>query len=243
MRISKLTYLLAFISNASLGYATSPISDSFTLNVILPDRDDSCTYCNAGGYYVRFNLVNNGVGGEFDGKSILYSSDEIFLLPRIENSYGFGIAFGVGFYAGKFEIGYVRSEHNISFLNAQGKSNFNMINIDFNFYVMPKSLIKPYIMFGLCGPWFVVKDGSATIGINPRVGDESFSGIGYNIGSGLELFVHDNLMIDAQIVFHRIRYGGVTGVRNEDTTYDEGLNGSGTSINIGFSFYFALFPK
>jgi hypothetical protein len=237
--------LLLFVATAAPGYASSPESNHLISNDISSSATDSCKYCLAtgGGIFLRLDLVNNSIGGEFDGETILYSGQETFIVPKIKTSYGFGLAVGMGTNTWKLELGFVRSAHDFSFGTFRGTSSYNIFNIDFSYYVISRKLIRPYILVGLCVPWVVVNDGSTSLAADAQVGDETFSGVGLNIGPGLEVYLRDNLMVHTEMIFRRISYTKLNGVTKEETTYKDGLNGSGTSITIGLSYFFVPFPN
>jgi opacity protein-like surface antigen len=206
-----------------------------------PTEDDTCEYCISSSidrFFLRINYVNHSIGGEFDGQSFLYTKEEIFLIPKIRNASGFEIATSFVSNKGKIQLGYVRSKHEISFLNAEGEALFHMFSVDFYYNLLTKRLVKPYVLLGGGFTWLDVKDGSATIETNPKVSNAVFSGGGFNIGAGLEFFLSRNLLIDADVVFRRIGYSHVNGAKDKSVELEELLNGSGTSFNVGVLYSF-----
>jgi hypothetical protein len=83
-------------------------------------------------------------------------------------------------------------------------------------YFFTKSPIQPFAEFGVSLPWLVFKDGSADE--NGFVGDFSTSGLGLNLGAGVEMYMGDNFSFFASAIQRWSGFDDFSGVQQQHTS-------------------------
>lgn len=187
------------------------------------------------GFFVGIGLSYNTIHGDFDGESILVSPGEAFIVPSVENDYGPVFTIGTRSNQGAFELSYLYSTHDITWLGAKGEAEFSMINLDGKFFFMRDQKLQPYLLFGIGLPWLKVKDGSTDL---VSVDDATFHGIGFNIGTGFQYFVHRKVAITPGVTYRWITYSSVSGAGGDNVKIAKDLDGSGLHYNVGLIFVF-----
>ncbi len=151
-------------------------------------------YCGVFG-----TAVGIGNGGQFTGKLIMTTVDTSIsgsadLIPKIKSYYGGGGLAGYRKNEYAIEISYWRSEHVAQWMaplvTYEDRATYHAVNIDLKKYFFPRIPVQPYCMMGFSLPWLVVKNSSTPFpGLIPvQVGDTSWTGLGYNLGAGLEFY-------------------------------------------------------
>lgn len=163
------------------------------------------------GVFGQFASISDDPGIGFDGiagVSRSYSSGvtTYSLIPKIKDNYGFGglVGYRRGDYAA--EVSYARSSHKAEYDGEyfwgttgtfQDTATYNAFNVNLKRYLFTYLPIQPYVLGGLCFPWLVVEN--ATIIDGPEyswyINSASYSGMGFNLGVGLEFFVMPNVTI------------------------------------------------
>src|SRR3990172_2133588 len=185
------------------------------------------------GFYLGLTVPYNTIDGDFDGKTFEVGEEEINIVPDIESNFGLGITLGGRFGKGAFELSYLRSSHDATWLGANFDVDYNLVNLDGKYYFLADKPMQPYLLLGLCLPWLVVKDGSANV--DGDVDDATYTGIGLNVGGGIAYYFHPQVSINAGIVYRWIGYRHLSGV-SESGSLDETLNGSGLNYIVGMTF-------
>lgn len=114
-------------------------------------------------WYVKLLLPYNTIHGDFKGETIQEAPGVLLLVPKIENSHGFGISFGglidreisksirkgekkakASLLESFGEISYLRSTHDVSFSGGfESKATYNILNADMKVYsYFPKVEVK-----------------------------------------------------------------------------------------------------
>lgn len=187
------------------------------------------------GFYIGLNVPYNTIGGDFDGKRIMVSIDDLILVPKIDSNFGWGVTLGTRSEKGAIELNYVRSKHDGTWMGLKGESVFNMVSVDFKGFFLTDKPIQPFLLYGIGYSRLVVKDGS----VNEKgdVGDGTFSGLGANLGAGLAYYIHPRFSVHGGIIYRAILYFIGEGVKSYGT-FDENLYGGGLSGNIGVTYTF-----
>ena len=187
------------------------------------------------GLYIGFNIPFNNIGGDFNGDTFLTDGFQVILIPEVESSSGLGISVGGRFSELAFELNYLSSTHDATFLGAKGEADYNMVNLDFKYYYSADKRFQPNLLFGLCVPWLVVKDGSSD-GVD--VGDATFQGFGLNIGGGIAYYINPRVSISGGVIYRWISYHSAEGVSGGSQQLDDNLDGSGIDFNVGITYTF-----
>ncbi len=197
--------------------------------------------------YFSLNLPYNSIRGDFNGNMYLNvpTTGEYLMVPKIKDNFGFGATagysqIGINNLGYALEISFYRSRHDYEWLIYRGKATYNMLNFDARgiYSFMP---IEPYLVLGLTVPWVNVEDGAGLDNnaqyINPT--DARFSGVGLNIGCGIDLFLTPNISFGGSVLYRWVSFTIVNG-NSGDIKIDKGIQGGGlhfggaVSINIPF---------
>ncbi|HJT24146.1 MAG TPA: hypothetical protein VJ873_06190, partial [bacterium] len=132
----------------------------------------------------------------FNGASTVASS-ETDIIPSITRQFGWGVLLGHrdGSWAG--EISFWRSDHTATFVAAgpttiTNPASLQAINIDFKRYFFTQFPTQPFVSLGVSFPWLWVQNGSY---LGTSTNDETISGIGLNLGAGMELYLDNGFSI------------------------------------------------
>lgn len=155
-----------------------------------------------------FNGTNAFVfnGGPTVVGGVTYISDpEIDEIPSITRQFGWGALLGHREGPWAAELSFWRSEHTATYISAGPvtstmPASLQAVNIDFKRYFFTQLPVQPFVSMGLSFPWLWVRQASfLTDTASPPnvvgVDDETISGIGMNLGAGLELYLGDNFSI------------------------------------------------
>lgn len=231
MRLFQQKYLVFIVLSLAIVFAI-PASQAFAEG-----------YAKDGIYIGPVLHYNSIEDRDFDGERYIYGSGVAAIVPKITR--GNGAGFVIGFRnsskdgsSGAFEISYIRSKHDASWLNATGKAEMNTVNLDLKPYFLPDSPLQPYLQFGLCIPWLVVKEGGVYSGSS--VDAKYFSHFligGANFGGGFSVYPVPRIALSAGFVyrliwFNRAKIGGTVG------GMEDALSGSGLNFNTALTFTF-----
>jgi hypothetical protein len=199
-------------------------------------------------------------GGDFTGQNTMtYGSSapyEIELIPTISQNVGFAVLLGRREGAWAAEISYWNSNHSASYNNGgityQGTATYQSINLDFKHYFFTQFPTQPFISVGLSLPWLVVQNGSlygpyASPPYPPNTyssSDATYTGIGFNLGAGLEIYMGKSFSIVGSITERWAGYGDVLGYNRVHETpqlngNDITLQASGLNFGVGATVAFA----
>jgi hypothetical protein len=190
-------------------------------------------------------VVINAVGGDFEGSSILVSQSEIFLVPRVDNGAGFGLqfvfcgkepqmrcAFGGG-------VGYIRSNHDLSFLGARGSGRLEDWILPFEFRFLPDARTEWVADFDVLISSFTVDDGSSNGSV---VGDARYRTLGAALHAGPSIRVvrASGLRLDLHVGYRFVSYGVVYGVNGDKTSIEKDVGANAWLIRSGVTYSFKL---
>ncbi|MFH1784655.1 MAG: outer membrane beta-barrel protein [bacterium] len=189
------------------------------------------------GFYFAIDVPYNTISGDFDGEKVLASSDgEVVAVPKIDNNYGFGGLVGYRNFPYSFELDFLFSEHNATWLNSDFKVNYSLVDFNMKVHFFEHSVTQPFLLFGLCFPELVIKEGSS---INSDIGDVAFTtGAGLNIGAGISYYFLPKVAVNGGVVYRIIKYDSAEGISGEKKSITNGLGGSGLGFDIGVMFVF-----
>jgi hypothetical protein len=130
------------------------------------------------------------------------------ILPSIDRNFGFGVIAGHREGPWALEVSFWRSDHTASFIFS-GPTTFttpaSLQSVDINFkrYFFTQLPTQPYVSLGIAFPWLWVRQGSSLytstggvpVGSAILVNDETFTGIGFDLGAGLEIYLDNGFSI------------------------------------------------
>ena len=205
-----------------------------------------------------FNATNSFThtgGTTISGGVTTTQNPEVDLIPSITRSFGFGVILGhrEGPWSG--EISFWRSSHTATFIFAgpttlTSPASLNAINVDFKRYFFTQLPTQPFIDLGLSFPWLWVRNFSYITDEStpPNIlqqNDETISGIGLNIGAGMELYLDNNFSILGGLYERWTEFDQINGAAKipfnqlyfDGNPSDVGsLAGNGLNIYVGTTF-------
>jgi hypothetical protein len=192
------------------------------------------------GFYLGVTGNYNTIGGDFDGKTVEGSFNEVVAVPKVDDALGVGIVLGYRAQKGAIELSYVRSQHDTTFLGYPlGDATYNTINVDGKYFFNSDQPLQPFLLLGMCFPWLKVKNSSVSSEDFETLqsGDATFYGIGLNLGTGIAYYLNPRVAITGGITY---RLNAYTGISGEVTSgkLDENLFGGGANINFGITYTF-----
>ncbi len=139
----------------------------------------------------------------FSGPPAGETNPEIDLIPSITRTYGWGVLLGQREGPWAMEISFWRSDHTASFSSGGATlttpSSLSAINFDFKRYLFTQLPTQPFVSLGFSFPWLWVRQFSyiydPTLTTILSTNDETISGIGFNLGVGLEIYVDNNFSL------------------------------------------------
>jgi hypothetical protein len=209
------------------------------------------------GGFATYAGIDNG--GDFNGTLAgTYGSAAPFeadLIPTISQNVGFAVLLGRREGPWAAEVSYWNSNHSATFNNGnityQGTATYQSINLDFKRYIFTQFPTQPFISMGISFPWLVVNDGSLYGPLPAPYPANSFfqsnatyTGIGFNLGAGLEIYLGQNFSIVGSLTERWAGYGDILGYNRvhevpQINGTDVTLQSSGLNFEVGGTFAFA----
>ncbi len=195
------------------------------------------------GPYIVGYVGYQNFGGDFNGDVILTGVDpsypDLILVPEVDDGIGFGAGLGYRFGEFALEFNYMRTTHDADFPGSTiGDATLNLVNIDVKYFFMTDSPLQPMILVGLAIPWLDVGDGSIVIATGES-GDSNFTGVGLNLGGGVNYFLTPQVALTAQAGYRFLWFMDVKGASNDRANIrGDYLEGFGFFLMAGVSYTF-----
>lgn len=218
-------------------------------------RPEAAPYAKDGfylGYYFPFVAIM----GDLDGQSSATGNEESgytgnnavqALLPKADNTIGFGVTTGVRVRGSAFEFNYTASGHSARWQGANMKLWQDIIGLDYKGYYMTDGRLQPHIIIGGCMASLYVKKGiyywdkyssSPTIYFD----DSQFMGFGINAGGGLAYYLNPRVAVNMSVVYRFIWYTDVDATTESSDSigifFDKARSGNGANLNLGVAYTF-----
>jgi hypothetical protein len=173
-------------------------------------------------------------------------------IPSITRQFGWGCLLGYREGPWAAELSFCRSDHTATFIDSTPvtyttPASLQSINFDLKRYFLTKLPAQPYINLGISFPWLWVRQFSYLTDSNipPAIletEDETFSGIGLNLGAGLEFYFEKDFSLFAGAAQRWSEFDQVNGAdKNPTSMSDLTLDGTATKLGSlsgnGLSFY------
>jgi hypothetical protein len=173
------------------------------------------------------------------GTSVSSGNPEVDLVPSITRQFGWGTLLGYreGPWAG--ELSFWRSDHTATFINSTpvtttSPASLQAINFDLKRYFFTYLPAQPFVNIGISFPWLWVRQFSYLTDTSNNVlatDDETLSGIGLNLGAGVEVYLEGNFSIVGGVYQRWAEFDQVNGARKTPTsTSDLFLDGTATQL-------------
>ncbi len=190
------------------------------------------------GFYFGGGLHSTSIDGDFDGNGVYVGNSEAFFVPEIDTGQGFSI-FG-GLYLTpvmSIEVDYLSSSHDANIQGFPIDVDYSEFSVYTKFSFETSTQFKPTVLLGYGTSWIDVKEGS--IDINGNLGNETFTGSGFNVGVGVDYFVHPSLAVGVRFVNRFANYGEVEG-EIESGSLQKDLSGDTKTFLLAISYHPAL---
>lgn len=161
-------------------------------------RDGGAFFFEATSQYLSFT------SGDLDGILVVGNADQVFSVPKIKPSLGFGIGFGRRFRSGLWAVSYLVSGHDALLANRESTAVSRQVQINARTFLFKTSPLRIFLHFGLNFPWLKVRDGVA-VG-DGKLHDASYAGVGVNAGAGILSPVSSRMFFCASLVYRYMGY-------------------------------------
>jgi hypothetical protein len=161
---------------------------------------------------------------------------EYDLIPEINRNFGFGILAGHREGPWAVEVSFWRSDCTATYsgggpVTFTYPASFQSINVDFKRYIFTQLPTQPFVSLGVCFPWVWVSQGSEIInGSIVTQNDETISGIGFELGAGLEIYLDKNFSL---VGGGFQRWTGFNQVNGAEKLGEDGMYFDGNPSNVG----------
>lgn len=198
--------------------------------------------------YVGGGATSTQILGDFNGEGLIVSAsnDQFDIVPAIDRDFGFWVMAGhrEGDWAAEVSFWYSKHKATRNALTPGGtpfesEAVYQSVNVDLKRYVLRQNPIQPFVNFGVSFPWIVVKEASFN-STGTMIGNSVFKGLGFNLGGGLEFYLHPKFSVVTGVVqrwqgFDKIKGIGKTDlqVQNPSTGGEDTLSGDGLQFLVG----------
>lgn len=191
------------------------------------------------GFYLGGGLLYNTIAGDFDGDTLFVSTgaSEIIVVPDVDPGFGFAL---YGGYIGPIglggELGITHTGHDAEFVGVSLDTTLTAVNLDLRFDFQTNAPAIPYLLAGIGINVITVDDGAANT-ITGKLGEATYTGLGFHIGGGLDYYVAPVFSLGGRLTLRFDRYDEGEGIDSEGEL-PEGLKGDGISLLFGGTFHF-----
>lgn len=147
--------------------------------------------------YLSFGAV------DLDGARVLGNADQVFYIPRLKPSLGFGLGFGRRFRSGLWSVSYLVSGHDAPLRGRDSSAVSRLVQVNARAFLARSRALRPFLHLGLNFPWIKVRDGVADR--DGRLHDAHYAGLGVNAGAGALAPVSSRMFFSASLIY---RYNG-----------------------------------
>lgn len=168
------------------------------------------------------------VGGEFTGDLFLSDGFQVFFVPEVGDSWGFGGLVGFRMPRIAQELSYTRSSH-VGMWNdsIEMQSLQQTVAWDFRFYPLRLGPLEPFALLGMSFLWLKVFDG-VTDGSSSV--DALYHGFGWDLGGGVSIGISASLSLVVQGVYRFAKYNTVDDFWGDNVTITDGLKAGGWDL-------------
>jgi len=207
----------------------------------VPAQSPDLRYIGREGLYLSLVVPYNRFPGGLRGDPVLTNGSDLLIAPwKPHDNVGAGVSFGSRSTNWAWEIAYLRSSHDTTFLvpeeagggtfvygQYEGKAVFNRLSFDARRYWLSGHRIQPYFLIGGSLPWFRAKEAAF---VNGAVGDANFFGLGADVGAGVSVWAYSGLSASIGPVYNYDIYLSAKGGSGDWETLKDTLTHSGIKV-------------
>ena len=138
------------------------------------------------------------------GGMVLGNAEQVFYIPRVKPSLGFGFGFGRRFRSGLWSVSYLVSGHDATFQGRDSTAVSRLLQLNSRTFLLKTSPLRIFAHFGLNFPWLKVRNNAADR--NGKIFDATYLGVGANAGAGLLLPVSSRMFFSGSFIYRFIGY-------------------------------------
>ena len=175
------------------------------------------------GYYLGVDLLGNVVLGDFDGVDA----------PDVDPGGGFGLVIGYGLTPfSAIELNGNVTQHEVQVISGGPvfDATYSGLTLSLKFNLMPDHVHQPFVRLG--GGYYLLTIDDPVLSSSTRL-----SGMGGEVGLGMDYYLFTNFSIGLGVTQRFIRYDKSTRL-GQSTTISPSLVGDTTSANINFVYHF-----
>ncbi len=193
------------------------------------------------GLTISLNLPYNSLTNDFDGETILVGANDVFIVPKVEGSFGWGVTIEMRSQKYSLDLSYLESKHDVIWANASTEAVHRVISVNFIYYILTSSKFQPFIQLG----WIPIMplrvyDGAVITSSN-TVSDAQYIGnIGnFQAGLGIAYYFTPKVSIKAAGLYRSSKYRSVKSEEeNVALEIEDGLNGGDLNFVFGVAYSF-----
>ncbi len=171
-------------------------------------KDSGAFFFEASSQYLSFTA------GALDGKLVIGNADQVFFVPKIKPSLGFGVGFGRRFRSGLWAVSYLVSGHDASFQGRDSTAVSRQVQVNARTFLFKIPPLRLFLQLGLNFPWLRVRDNAADR--EGKIHDATYAGVGANAGAGILAPISSRMFFSAGLVYrfmgYLYAYGPVKGI-------------------------------
>ena len=179
--------------------------------VVPEPQDNGGFFLEATTQYLTFN------SRDLNGTMVLGNADQVFYIPKVKPSIGFGIGFGRRMRSGLWSISYLVSGHDAVFQERDSTAVSRLVQLNSRTFLFKTYPTRLFLHFGLTFPWLQVRNN-----VSDRKGkfsDATYQGVGANLGAGVLAPVSSRMFFSASLLYRFIGYLYASGpVKGIDVT-------------------------
>lgn len=187
------------------------------------------------GFMIGLLAPYNTFAGHFDGTYFYNTGEEIFIVPKMDKAFGYGITAGSRRGGLDWELYYMHSAHDYSFELIRDQATFDAVGANSRFYFGRRGVIRPYGNMGMDFCWVTAKNASTMIYAPFRTGDAKYSGLGLFGGVGIAIMPVRAVTLYVGADLRWDLFGRGKGVLNQSHTLDK-LNSLSICLRSGLAF-------
>jgi hypothetical protein len=163
-----------------------------------PAGDGGAFFFEATSQYISF------AQNDLNGSMVLGNADQVFYIPRIKPSMGFGVGFGRRFRSGLWSISYLVSGHDATFQGKDSTAVSHLVQINSRTYLFNFKPTRLFAHFGIIFPWLNVRNGVTDK--RRDFYDATYLGVGVNAGGGLLVPLSSRMFFSGSLLYRFIGY-------------------------------------